>query len=130
MHENLFGFRQQSGDLMPRKKSENGSRSEHVVVSEKAAKADAVLEGLKAAVAKGSVLFGSRSVVKALKLRNPKAVFVASNCPESLRKDIDSLAKISGTKIESFAGTGKQFGIFCGKPFLVASAAVLEEKKK
>jgi large subunit ribosomal protein L30e len=115
---------------MPKKKSEAGSRSEQAIVSEKAARADAVMDDLKAALAKGGVLFGSRSVVKALKLKNPKVVFVASNCPESLKKDIDSLAKISGARVESFAGTGKQLGIFCGKPFSVASAAVLEEKKK
>ncbi len=115
---------------MPKKKSESGNKSEQAAVSEKAAKTDAVLEDLKAALAKGGVLFGSRSVVKALKTGNPKAVFIASNCPETVKNDINSCAKISGTKIENFGGTAKQMGVFCGKPFAMASLAVLEEKKK
>jgi len=120
----------QSGDLMARKKSESKKDVVQAVVSEKAAKADAVLEELKAAVAKGNALFGSRSVMKALKLKSPKMIFISSNCPESARNDINSNARISGTKIENFEGTGKQLGVFCGKPFAVSSLAVLEEQKK
>lgn len=96
----------------------------------KAQAADSVHEELKAAVAKGNVLFGSRVVLKALKSGNPKIVFVASNCMESARNDINSHAKISGTKLENFEGTAKQLGIICGKPFAIASLAVLPEQKK
>ncbi|MFZ3077622.1 MAG: 50S ribosomal protein L30e [Candidatus Aenigmatarchaeota archaeon] len=115
---------------MARKKSESKKDVVQAVVSENVAKADAILEDLKAAVAKGNALFGSRSVMKALKLKSPKMIFVASNCPESAKNDINSSAKISGTKIENFEGTGKQLGVFCGKPFSIASLAVLEEQKK
>ncbi len=120
---------------MARKKSEMSKTDvkqtgQAAAAQEKMEKADAVHEELKAAVAKGSVLFGSRSVMKALKLKNPKMIFVASNCIENVKNDISASAKISGVKVENFAGTGKQLGIFCGKPFAVASLAVLEEHKK
>ncbi len=128
--ENLFGFRQRSGDLMSRKKSEMKENAGQAVVQEKIQAADSAHEELKTAVAKGNVLFGSRSVLKALKSGNPKIVFVASNCPESARNDINSHAKISGTKVENFNGTGKQLGIICGKPFAIASFVVLPEQKK
>ena len=49
---------------------------------------------------------------------------------ENVKNDISASAKISGVKVENFAGTGKQLGVFCGKPFAVASLAVLEEQKK
>lgn len=114
---------------MARKKSEMAGAAEEAVSQEKV-QSDSVLEGLKAALAKRNAVFGSRSVLKALKTKSLKAVFVASNCPESVKNDISSHAKISGAKLENFAGTAKQMGIFCGKPFAVASLAVMEEKKK
>lgn len=103
---------------MPAKKPDANSGDSHM------------LEELKAALAKGNVLFGSRSVLKALKMKNPKAVFIALNCPENLKNDIHAYAKISGTRVENFNGSAKQMGIFCGKPFAVASLAVIGEKKK
>lgn len=118
---------------MARKKSEMDKTVEKVeqtAAQEKVEKADAVMEELKAAIAKGNVIFGSRSVLKTLKLKSPKMIFIASNCLESVKNDINASAKISGVRVENFDGTGKQFGIFCGKPFAVASLAVLEGQKK
>ncbi len=122
---------------MARKKSEMGKteeKAEQTAAQAKAAteqrNADSILEELKAALAKGNVIFGSRSVLKMLKLKSPKMIFIASNCLESVKNDINAFAKISGARVENFDGTGKQFGIFCGKPFAVASLAVLEEQKK
>lgn len=108
--------------LMPGKKSETGKGESSGMNPQ--------LEALKAALAKNSVLLGSRSVLKALKTGNPKIVFMASNCPERIKGDIASSAKISGAALERFEGTAKQLGIFCGKPFAVASLAVMQEKKK
>lgn len=108
---------------MPRKKVEaNKNNEEGNAVASR-------LEELKAALAKGNVLLGSRGVLKALKMKSLKAVFVASNCPQSTKDDIASYAKIAGVAIESFDGSAKQLGIFCGKPFAVASLAVAEKKK-
>lgn len=113
---------------MPRKKTDNNEKSEQAVASEKAA--GARLDDLKSALAKGNVLFGGRSVLKALKAGDPKIVFIASNCPDSIKQDIISCARISGANVETFEGTAKQMGIFCGKPFAIASLAVRAEHKK
>lgn len=115
---------------MARKKSEMNKTDEKAEQAVAQEKTDSNLEELKAALVRGNVLFGSRSVLKSLKLKNPKAVFVASNCPEAVRRDISSHAKISGAAVENFGGTAKQLGIVCGKPFAVASLAVLPEQRK
>jgi len=115
-----------------RKKSEMGKTEEKAEQTGGSAPngSPVQLEELKAAIAKDNVIFGSRSVLKTLKLKSPKMIFIASNCLESVKNDINASAKISGVRVENFDGTGKQFGIFCGKPFAVASLAVLEEQKK
>lgn len=115
---------------MARKKSEMNKTDEKAEQAVAQEKTDSHLEELKAALVKGNVLFGSRSVLKSLKLKSPRMIFVASNCPETVRRDINSHAKISGATVENFAGTAKQLGIVCGKPFAIASLAVLPEQKK
>ncbi len=84
---------------------------------------------LKEALAKDNTLIGSRSVVQAIKMKAPELVVLASNCPESVKRDINHCANISGIRVENFSGTAKQLGVFCGKPFSIASLAILQKKK-
>lgn len=83
---------------------------------------------LKDALAKDNVLIGSRQVMKAMKIRKPELVVLASNCMESVKKDIHHYANISGTRVENFSGTAKQLGVLCGKPYSIASLAVVQKK--
>lgn len=79
---------------------------------------------LKDALSKDNIIIGSREVVKALKMKKPELIILASNCPESIKKDINYYANMSGIKVETFSGSGKQLGIFCGKPFSISSIAI------
>ena len=45
---------------------------------------------------------------------------------KELKKDLENYTKISGIKLESFDGTAKQLGTFCGKPFSIASLAIVK----
>ncbi len=81
---------------------------------------------LKTALGKNLVSLGSRTAVKLAKKNEAAAIVVASNCPVEI---LNSLKK-SGARVETFSSTGKQLGIFCGKPFPVAALAVRVEKKK
>ncbi len=79
---------------------------------------------IKKAIEEGKLVIGTRKVMKKLKLKKLKLIIMASNCPENIKKDIEYYAKLSGTKIEIFDGTGKDLGIFCGKPFPAAVVAI------
>ncbi len=81
---------------------------------------------IKNALAKNAVVVGARTVIKALKTRGAKAVVVATNAPDTMRKDLQHYASISKVPLHSFNGTGKQLGIFLGKPFPVAALALRE----
>ncbi len=80
---------------------------------------------LKTALGKNLVSLGSRVAVKLAKKNEVQAIVVASNCPAEILND---LKKVSAS-VETFSGTGKQLGIFCGKPFPVAAVAFKVEKK-
>jgi len=82
------------------------------------------MEDLRDAVNEKKIIIGSKQTIKNLKLKSIKKVFVASNCPENLKKDINYYSKLTGIKVENFDGTAKQLGIFCGKPFSIAVLAI------
>ena len=86
-------------------------------------------EKLKEALEKKTVIIGSREVGKALKLGKVNFIVVANNCPETLKKDFEHYSKLSEIDMHVFDGTGKQLGIFCGKPFPITSLAVKGKKK-
>ncbi len=81
---------------------------------------------LKTALGKNLVSLGSRVAVKLAKKNEAQKIIIASNCP---MKIVNDLKKVS-TGVENFSGTGKQLGIFCGKPFPVAAVAIKIEKRK
>jgi len=79
---------------------------------------------LRNAVDEKKIIIGSKRAIKNLKLKNVKQVFMASNCPDNIKKDIEYYSKLTGIKVENFDGTAKQLGVFCGKPFSIAVLAI------
>jgi large subunit ribosomal protein L30e len=84
------------------------------------------MKELRDALKENKVVFGSKITIKYLKLGNVKLIVTASNCPDNVKKDIENYAKMSGIKVGNFDGTAKQLGIFCGKPFSIASLAIVK----
>ena len=85
------------------------------------------MKELRDALKENKVALGSKSTIKYLKLGNVKLIVIANNCPESVMKDIDHYSKLSGTDVKKFDGTAKQLGVFCGKPFAIASLAIVSK---
>ncbi|MCC6027073.1 MAG: 50S ribosomal protein L30e [Archaeoglobi archaeon] len=77
---------------------------------------------VRRALKSGKYYFGSRRTIKALKKGEAKAVVVSKNCPEEFLQEI----KKFNVPIYVFDGTNMQLGEFCGKPFSIASMAILE----
>jgi len=85
-------------------------------------------DDLKTALAEGHVIFGTRRVMKLLKTGALKTVVVANNCPEEMKKDVLHNAKLASIHVETFNGTGKNLGLFCGKPFLITTLGIKGKK--
>jgi len=83
-----------------------------------------MLDDLRNAVNEKKIIIGSKQTIKNLKLKSVKQVFVASNCPDNIKKDIEYYSKLTGIKVENFNDTAKQLGVFCGKPFSIAVLAI------
>jgi len=74
----------------------------------------------------GTVVLGSRKTLKYVKTGKAKAVIVAANAPPELRSDIVYYAKLGGIPVYVYPGTSVELGAVCGKPFTVASLAILD----
>ncbi len=74
----------------------------------------------------GKVVLGSRKTLKYVKTGKARAVIVASNAPPELRSDITYYARLGGIPVYIYPGTSLELGAVCGKPFTVASLAVLD----
>ena len=74
----------------------------------------------------GKVILGSRKTLKLVKLGKAKAVVVAENAPPEIRDDIIYYARLSNIPVYVYPGTSLELGAVCGKPFTVASLAILD----
>jgi large subunit ribosomal protein L30e len=83
-------------------------------------------EDLREALKENKVILGTDRTVKCLKLGKVKMIVMASNCPDDVRKDLEQYTKLGEVKLEKFDGTAKQLGVFCGKPFSIATLAIVK----
>ncbi len=74
---------------------------------------------IKKAISENRITIGLREVMKKLKSGKLKLIIIASNCPENIKSELEYYSKLSETKLEIFDGTGRDLGVFCGKPFPV-----------
>jgi large subunit ribosomal protein L30e len=79
---------------------------------------------LKEAIDNKNVIIGSREVLKSLKAENVKSVFIANNCPENTKNDIARYANLAKIPLEELEKTGKEVGVFSGKPFGIVAIAI------
>ena len=88
-----------------------------------------MLEDLKSALKENKVILGSKRTIKYLKLGKVKMIVISNNCPDNVKKDLEHYTKLTGINLGNFDGTAKQLGIVCGKPFSIATIAILSETK-
>ena len=74
----------------------------------------------------GEVVLGSKRTIKLVKLGKAKAVVIASNTPPKIVSEIMYYAQISKIPVYVYPGTSVELGALCGKPFTVASLAIID----
>jgi large subunit ribosomal protein L30e len=77
---------------------------------------------------RGKVYLGSKRTIKALKRKEAKLVIISANCPKEIREKIE---KYKGdVPVLVYPGNNMELGAVCGKPFSVASLAVIEAEEE
>ena len=74
----------------------------------------------------GKIMFGANSALKSAKAKKAKLILLASNCPPTIREDIEYYCKLSEIPVCVYKGESTDLGALCGKPFDVAALTIKE----
>ncbi len=84
------------------------------------------IEELKRLIKSDKAVLGTGRTLKLLKTGHAEQVFLSSNCPEHVKKDIEYYASISGTPVISLKYPNEEVGIFCKKPYPVSVLSIVQ----
>ena len=73
------------------------------------------------------LILGTDLTLKQLKLGNISRVFLSSNCPESVKQDVNYYCGIGGCAVENLDMPNEELGIICKKPFSVSVVGLLKQ---
>lgn len=83
------------------------------------------LADIKKLMAKNKVVIGTNKVLKGLRSKSLKRVFLSSNCPQRVKDDVLKYAGLSGVEVVSLALPNEDLGTVCKKPFFVSMVGEL-----
>lgn len=77
---------------------------------------------LRSSIRTGKVVLGSNRTVETGQGGQAKLIIYAADCPQDVRAQLESM----DVPVYGYQGMGKDLGSACGKPFSVATLAVIE----
>lgn len=80
----------------------------------------ALADEIRSAINSSKAIIGYRESIKFIKSNTPKSIVIANNIPDSVRKEIEEVARPSSVKVEVFDGDSVNLGVLCGKPFPIS----------
>jgi large subunit ribosomal protein L30e len=89
--------------------------------------ADKNREEIKKIIKTGNFIIGSDVGIKKLKLGKTEKVYLASNCEQETRKEVERLAKISKIDVTVMNIPNDEFGILCKKPYFISMISVVKK---
>lgn len=78
------------------------------------------IDEIKKILKSEKVVIGTDRTLKLLKNSNVESVFLSSNCPENVKRDIGYYAKLAKTPVIALNQPSDELGILCKKPYHVS----------
>ncbi len=75
---------------------------------------------------KGKGIIGSKVIIKKLNQKLISKIFIAKNCKEEIKNDIEKLARISEVEVVNLDIKNEELGILCRKPFNISVVGALK----
>ena len=88
------------------------------------------LQNLIKADKDNKAIFGTKKTIKALKNGEVEEIYLASNCPESIKKTLKSLIELNNITMTTLEENNEEFSTACKKPFLISVACILNVRAK
>ncbi len=84
------------------------------------------MKDLKAKVQEGKAVIGKEQTLKFLRTKSLQKVYLAKNCPESLKADVHHYAKLISTPVVELELDNEELGLFCKKNFFISVLGTTE----
>lgn len=78
------------------------------------------LKSLRNEIQERRVVIGTERVMKEIKAKKLKKVFVANNCPQRTKDDVQYYVELTGIQLVELAMNNEELGVFCKKNFFVS----------
>ncbi len=78
------------------------------------------ISDIKKNIKEKNAIIGTKQVLKSLKLGQLQKVFLTSNCPESVKKDIDHYIKMAKCEVEFLNVPNDELGVICKKQYAIS----------
>jgi len=75
---------------------------------------------LRTDLRKKKPVMGAKRTLKLLKIGNLEKVYIAKNCREDIRKDIEHYAELANVELIKLDITNDELGVVCKKPFNIS----------
>ncbi len=86
-------------------------------------------EDFKKLVKDGKVFIGTQQTLKHLQRGEVAKVFLSSNCPASVREDIQTYTQSGEVTVEETGVPNEELGVLCKKQFAISVLGVKKAKK-
>ena len=73
-----------------------------------------------------SLIIGTERTIKSLKKGGIDKVFLSSNCPENVEKDMNYYASLSKAEVVKLHYPNDELGVICKKPFSISVLSLLK----
>ncbi|MCX8205904.1 MAG: 50S ribosomal protein L30e [Candidatus Micrarchaeota archaeon] len=84
-----------------------------------------IQKAIRMAIETGEVLLGSNQALRSLNAGKSKMLVLASNVPASEALGMRKRAKMAGVPVLEYAGTSKELGSVCGKPYPISAMSII-----
>jgi large subunit ribosomal protein L30e len=89
--------------------------------------AEDIIADIKKHLGDKRLVLGTKLTLKDLKLGKLEKVFVTSNCPENIKRDIEMYSATGNCKAEQLDIPNDELGVICKKQFSVSIAGLLRQ---
>ncbi len=81
---------------------------------------------IKKTIKEGKAIIGTEKTLKNLKLGKVSKVFLTSNCPAGVKKDIKYYSKLAKVDVVQLKQPNDELGALCKKPFSISVLSVVK----
>lgn len=85
-----------------------------------------ILSEIKKLIEGKKAVLGTKNTLKGLKLGKLSKVYITSNCPANVRKDIEHYSRLAKIPVVEMSYPNDELGVLCKKPY---SISVLSQVK-